>query len=528
MQKQITIFYSWQSDLPNNNNRNLIQSSIDMAVKNLNRNAIAICADRDTAGKPGTPDIVETIFRKIDEADMFIADISIINPGAKTRKTPNPNVLLELGYAARSLGWNRIICFINSEYGAHEDLPFDLRTRRIMPYSVVGIEKSKAKKTMSGIIESTVRKLLEDDMLPAQNDEIRSNKKLLSSLLQQGLERAWEFYYQKEMDLPDDYTETNFVVVTDIHFEMIETVRHYINLEQYFLLHEMFDLLRKMRNGTEDMAGWEYAPVFIEKHLEPLYLEYFLEMEKVNLVNALTEKALDSYNALLDKSERTPFTTHRYSNEGKLIFYSDPNNQVAYDKEGNLLCKLEVDDVGLITGWKKTDEYIGEYKDGCRHGNGIEYDYDINIDYGKFKKREGRWHYDRFIEGKVNGTIIYKNEGAGYSWEPDDQGLPLTKAYPYLKDHLQSKSPINCKNYYFAYLVGWLITISQRREPHSSTISTISEISQSRALHILTSTSVVTFSPLPNLAMDAVLIPAAILKSFFNISLSIKIFHNFL
>jgi len=186
IQKQITMFYSWQSDLPNNKNRNLIQSSIDMAVKNLNKSAIAISADRDTAGKLGTPDIVETIFRKIDEADMFIADISIINPNAKTRRTPNPNVLLELGYAAKSLGWDRIICFINFEYGTHEDLPFDLRTRRIIPYSVAGIEKSQVRRNIASIIESTVKKLLGDNMLPAQNDEIKSNRRLLSSLLKRG------------------------------------------------------------------------------------------------------------------------------------------------------------------------------------------------------------------------------------------------------------------------------------------------------------------------------------------------------
>lgn len=451
IQKQITMFYSWQSDLPNNKNRNLIQSSIDMAVKNLNKSAIAISADRDTAGKLGTPDIVETIFRKIDEADMFIADISIINPNAKTRRTPNPNVLLELGYAAKSLGWDRIICFINFEYGTHEDLPFDLRTRRIIPYSVARIEKSQVRRNIASIIESTVKKLLGDNMLPAQNDEIKSNRRLLSSLLKRGIERAWDSYYQAEMDLIDDYTErNNFVAITNTHFEMIETIRQCLNQEQYFLLHEMFDLFQKMKSGTEDRYGWEYARIFIERYLEPLYLEYFPLMDRVNLENTLTEEALDLYNALLDNTEKSVYTASRYSGKGKLIFHSDRNYQKAYDKEGNLLCKLEMDDFGLITGWKKTDKYIGEYKNGCRHGNGIEYDYDVNIDYEMFKKREGRWHNDKFIEGKVNDVIIYKDEDNEYSWESDEQGLPQTKAWMHLRDMLQNESPANCRNYYFA------------------------------------------------------------------------------
>jgi len=109
-----------------------------------------------------------------------------------------------------------------------------------------------------------------------------------------------------------------------------------------------------------------------------------------------------------------------------------------------------MDDFGLITGWKKTDKYIGEYKNGCRHGNGIEYDYDVNIDYEMFKKREGRWHNDKFIEGKVNDVIIYKDEDNEYSWESDEQGLPQTKAWMHLRDMLQNESPANCRNYYFA------------------------------------------------------------------------------
>ena len=49
-------------------------------------------------------------------------------------KTPNPNVLLELGFAASVIGWDNIICVYNTAFGIVEDLPFDLKFRRPLLY----------------------------------------------------------------------------------------------------------------------------------------------------------------------------------------------------------------------------------------------------------------------------------------------------------------------------------------------------------------------------------------------------------
>lgn len=65
------------------------------------------CLDRDTAGVPGSPDIANTIFEKIKNADIFAADVSFINGELPGRRTPNPNVLVELGYAACFIGVDR-------------------------------------------------------------------------------------------------------------------------------------------------------------------------------------------------------------------------------------------------------------------------------------------------------------------------------------------------------------------------------------------------------------------------------------
>jgi hypothetical protein len=168
---EIKIFYSWQSDLPGNQTRNLIQDSIDAAVKVM-KNTVEIVADRDTKGEFGSPDIAQTIFSKIDDCDIFIADVSIINKyhsvdeegniSKEIKTTPNPNVLVELGYAAHVLGWENVICIINTDFGSIEELPFDIGHRRLTPYSMKEKSRTDVKKDLRDIIAATVMNLLEN------------------------------------------------------------------------------------------------------------------------------------------------------------------------------------------------------------------------------------------------------------------------------------------------------------------------------------------------------------------------------
>lgn len=153
------IFYSWQSDLPNNNNRNFIENCIRKVLKELNRSEtfdIEFCIDRDTKNEMGTPDIANTIFKKINKSKLFIADVSIINSDYGKRKTPNPNVLIELGYAAKVLGWDRIICIFNTDYGSFDDLPFDIKFRRPLCYSLTDKNKSDGTKLIVEAIKNNI------------------------------------------------------------------------------------------------------------------------------------------------------------------------------------------------------------------------------------------------------------------------------------------------------------------------------------------------------------------------------------
>lgn len=130
-----TIFYSWQNDLEKKTHRNFIENCLKAALSSLEKDArIYMEYDRDTNGVNGSPDITTTIFDKIDKSVLFVCDVSIINSDYNGRKTPNPNVLMELGYAANKLGWDRIICLFDINTGTIEELPFDLRQKRITIY----------------------------------------------------------------------------------------------------------------------------------------------------------------------------------------------------------------------------------------------------------------------------------------------------------------------------------------------------------------------------------------------------------
>ncbi len=168
---EIKVFFSWQSDLPNSTTRGLIQSSIDAVVKGL-RDTVLIIADRDTKGLFGSPDIVQTIFEKINECDIFVADVSCVatyhpldKDGSETERlkaTPNPNVLVELGYAAHTLGWDNIICIMNDDYSLGGEIPFDLEHHRLTRYSLVDNDRQLVRKYLRDVIVSTILNLIEN------------------------------------------------------------------------------------------------------------------------------------------------------------------------------------------------------------------------------------------------------------------------------------------------------------------------------------------------------------------------------
>jgi hypothetical protein len=169
---KLKVFYSWQSDLPNKTNRQFIQTCLEKALKNIHANNKSISEyviESDSRDESGTPELASTIFAKIEQCDVFIADVSIINHKQDTRKVCNPNVLIELGYASSKLGWEKILCAYNLNYGKIEDLPFDIRHRKPLVFNE---EKDLLTKSLTSQIQSII-------------DNHISNKKYFNSIKQE-------------------------------------------------------------------------------------------------------------------------------------------------------------------------------------------------------------------------------------------------------------------------------------------------------------------------------------------------------
>lgn len=149
------IFYSWQSDI--STTRAFIRKVIDDAISLLDE-IETIEAERDeaTKGLTGSPNIVESIYKKIDSCDLFIADITSCYKGVyrENKMSPNPNVLLELGFAAKCLGWGRVICFCNSDND--NSYPFDIAQNRITSFSLENNNPDKESKRLAKIIHDNV------------------------------------------------------------------------------------------------------------------------------------------------------------------------------------------------------------------------------------------------------------------------------------------------------------------------------------------------------------------------------------
>jgi hypothetical protein len=133
------IFYSWQADMAPATGKNLIGRALRDAIAMVNADAAVEDADRDdesvavldhdTEGVSGSPPIVQIIFEKIDAASAFVSDLTYVAERKDGRRSPNPNVLFEHGWAWKSLTWRAVISVMNIAHGdpRKHPLPFDLQ-----------------------------------------------------------------------------------------------------------------------------------------------------------------------------------------------------------------------------------------------------------------------------------------------------------------------------------------------------------------------------------------------------------------
>jgi hypothetical protein len=162
----LSIFYSWQSDSPEECNRRFVREALNDAVGSLTENADIQESPRiesDMEGISGTPEVATVMLTRIRSSAIFVGDMTLVGTivnanNTEPKQTPNPNVLLEMGYAAALMGWGRVICVMNELFGPRESLPFDVRNRRFpinysLAFGASKDEKAEVKKESRKVFE---------------------------------------------------------------------------------------------------------------------------------------------------------------------------------------------------------------------------------------------------------------------------------------------------------------------------------------------------------------------------------------
>ena len=138
---ELNLFYCWQGQTNKGRDRVYLRKCIDEVVAQINKSygQFSIIIQESSEGIGGSPEVVSEIKNRIENCDIFIADISIVNPYSriekllrrKRRLDVNNNVMYELGIAVKSIGDKQILEISNKTYGNPyenvELIPFDRR-----------------------------------------------------------------------------------------------------------------------------------------------------------------------------------------------------------------------------------------------------------------------------------------------------------------------------------------------------------------------------------------------------------------
>lgn len=203
--KDFVIFYCWQDHLEKQQHRYLIRTALTNAINRVQAEVPAnvectLRLDSDTSDKAGAVDIANTILSKIAASTMLIGDVTpCLWDDTNGRFYPNPNVMFEVGYGAKALGWSRILCVFNVGRTSSdtklraEDVPFDIRHRRLNSYvcrADSGI--TQATKELEAELAAGIRAVIQEidrgDFDPSLGDGVlkhQKDRRLLTTLLNQ-------------------------------------------------------------------------------------------------------------------------------------------------------------------------------------------------------------------------------------------------------------------------------------------------------------------------------------------------------
>lgn len=191
------VFFSWQSDTLDINGKQFIEDALKQAIQALSKSQKVdedievdepnrqhsdeevieeqvedaideeIEFDKDTKDDTGSPPIFERVRDKIDNCALIVSDLTCIAERKNRQIIPNPNVLIEYGYAYKKLTWRRIVQVMNIAFGAPTlaSMPFDMALHRLpiqynLPDNATEKERAKELKKLSNTLKRAISNVL--------------------------------------------------------------------------------------------------------------------------------------------------------------------------------------------------------------------------------------------------------------------------------------------------------------------------------------------------------------------------------
>jgi hypothetical protein len=168
--KEFVVFYAWQSDRLERLNRHLIRFALNLAARKISDDPVVgarVRIDADTEGVLGHVPVTDTILKKIAVCDAFVPDLTFVGVTKAGKLVPNPNVMLEYGYALRAKSHSVMIPVMNTAYGPAEKLPFDMGHLRHplqydLPVAATNAERRLVRKTLTDEFERILRLMIDE------------------------------------------------------------------------------------------------------------------------------------------------------------------------------------------------------------------------------------------------------------------------------------------------------------------------------------------------------------------------------
>lgn len=216
----------------------------------------------------GSPDILSTIFQKINHSKFFICDVSL-----NDNHVPNANVLIELGYAIKVLGWSKIICLFNAKRGKIEELPFDINHNRVTSYNPDGIDE---KNMLSEIIYCNINELFKRGQLY----------------------NPIEDHLKKKIDYIFLQITKNIINIFDFEKE-VNLSKRLLELDNLSIERMAYLLAQKETLGFYYLFYYEDAQLKLEKLLDQLLsCDYFADSCRESVINLIDW--IDIWNHTID------------------------------------------------------------------------------------------------------------------------------------------------------------------------------------------------------------------------------------